>query len=74
MLDLWCSKWHWDRLFSKYFNIFLLALFHQCSILVFIYTFLLPEGQKGEAEETCKKQRSVGTLGALNRKALSLQA
>jgi len=32
--------------------------FHQCSILIFIYMLLLPEGQTGEAWESSKKQQS----------------
>jgi hypothetical protein len=44
--------------------------FHQCSILNFIYTFLLPEGQMGEAWEPSKKQYTFGNRGALNRKVL----
>ena len=30
------------------------ALLHQCSILIFIYMLLLPEGQMGEAREASK--------------------
>ena len=38
-----------DRFFSEYFGFTLSVSFHQCSILIFIYTFLLPEGQMDEA-------------------------
>jgi hypothetical protein len=34
------------------------VLFLECSILIFIYTLLLPEGQTGEAWEASKKQCS----------------
>ena len=38
--------------------------FHQCSTLIFIYMFLLTDGQRGEVWEPCKRQCSFG-----NRKA-----
>jgi hypothetical protein len=41
--------------------------FHQCSILIFIYMLLLPEGQTGES------RKPFGNLRALNRKTLSLE-
>jgi len=40
--NLWCTKWHWDRSFSKYFDCQVSVSFHQCSIPFFIYTPLLP--------------------------------
>jgi hypothetical protein len=43
--------------------------FHQCSILMFNYTLLLP-GQKGEACEPSKMQCCFWNLGALDRKVL----
>jgi hypothetical protein len=43
--------------------------FHQCSILIFIYTLLLAEGQKWEAVKRSKKKYCFGNLGALGRKA-----
>jgi hypothetical protein len=43
-----------DRFFSEYFGFTLSVSFHQCSILIFIYTFLLPEGQMDEAWEPSK--------------------
>jgi hypothetical protein len=39
---------------------------YQRSVLIFIYMFLLPEGQKGEAWETSKKQISFQYLEILN--------
>jgi hypothetical protein len=38
--DLWCNNRHWDRLFSEYFYFSLSVSFHQCSILIFMYTLL----------------------------------
>jgi hypothetical protein len=39
------------KVFSEYYGVPLPASFHQCFIIVFSYTLLLPEGQKGEAWE-----------------------
>jgi hypothetical protein len=36
MWDLWWTKWHWDRFFSKFFNFLLPISFHQGSILIYI--------------------------------------
>jgi hypothetical protein len=35
MWDLWWMKWHWDRPFSKHFDVSLSASFHQCSKFMF---------------------------------------
>jgi hypothetical protein len=40
--------------------------FHQCSIVIFIYTLLLPEGQTSEAWEPAKKQCTSGNRGVLD--------
>jgi hypothetical protein len=48
---LW-TKWHWDRYFSDYFYVPLSVSFRQCSILIFTYTSLLPEGQIGQTGQT----------------------
>jgi hypothetical protein len=32
MWDLWWTKWHWDRFFSKYFGFPLSISFHRCSV------------------------------------------
>jgi hypothetical protein len=53
---------------SQYFSFPLPVSFHQCSILIFMYTLLLPEGQTGEVWETSKKQCSFGNRGALDKK------
>jgi hypothetical protein len=45
-----------NRFLTQYFSIPLSLSFHKCSILVFLYTLLLPEGQTGEAWEPAKKQ------------------
>jgi hypothetical protein len=42
--------------------------FHQCSILICIYTLLLAEGQTGEAWEPSRKQCASGSREALDRK------
>jgi hypothetical protein len=36
MWDLWWTKWHWDKFFSKLFGFPLSVLFHQGSILIYI--------------------------------------
>ena len=46
--------------FSQYFSFPLSVTFHQCPILIFIFT--LPEGQTGVALEPSKKQCSVRNL------------
>jgi len=45
---LW-TKWHWDRLFSDYLGLPLSISLHQCSVIIFFYTLLLPNGQTGKA-------------------------
>ena len=45
--------------------------FHQCSTLIFIYMFLLPEGKLGEVWKISKKQRFCGHSKAMDRKLLS---
>ena len=47
--DLWWTKGHWDRLFSEYLGFPLSISLHQCSVLIFVYTLLLPNGQTGKA-------------------------
>jgi hypothetical protein len=39
----------WQVLSSQYFRFPLSVSFHQCSILIFMYSLLLPEGEMGEA-------------------------
>jgi hypothetical protein len=46
--------WYLNRLLSKYVGFLVAVLFHQCSILIFIYMLLLPEGQMGEIWEPDK--------------------
>jgi hypothetical protein len=59
-------------MFSSEFGFRLPVSFHQCSILNFIYTSLLPEVQKGEAWDSYKMQCSFGNWGTFDRKTLSL--
>jgi hypothetical protein len=49
------------------FNFPLSVSYRQFSILIFIYMFLLPEGQTSKAWESSKKQCSFGNGGALER-------
>jgi len=57
--DLWWTKLGLGQVFSsKYFGFPMSVSFHQCSLLVFIYTLLLSEGQTGEAWEPSKKLNS----------------
>ena len=39
---------------------------HQCSIVIFIYMLLLPDGQTGKACKTATKQCCFGDQGALD--------
>jgi hypothetical protein len=66
---LWRTQWHCDRVFCQDFGFHLSIPFHQRSVLVVIYTLLLPEEETGEAFEPSKKQ---STRGALDTKALPL--
>jgi len=72
--DLWWTEWHWDNFFFEYFLSSLLVWYHQFSILIFMYMYMLvlPEGQTAEAWEPSKPQCSLGNRGALDRKVLSL--
>ena len=65
MWNLWRTMWQADRLFSEHSGFPLSLSSHQCSILTFIYTLLLQEGQMGEAWEPSRKQSSFGKRGAL---------
>jgi hypothetical protein len=71
--NLWRTKWQEDRLFSEYSGFPLSLSSHQCSILTFVYTLLLQEGQMGEAWEPSKKQSSFGNRGALEEEHLHLK-
>ena len=65
--DLRRTKWRWDK-FSPSASVFSLPTsFHQCSILIFIYTLLLPERQTGKTWDLSRKQSSFGSRGALDK-------
>lgn len=49
--DLWWTQWHRDRLSSEYFSFPPSISFLKCSILIFFYTLLVPEGPTGETWE-----------------------
>jgi hypothetical protein len=49
------TKWQWDGSYCEGFSFPLSVSFHQCSIGVFIYMLILPEGQRSEAWETTEK-------------------
>ena len=68
---LW-TKWHSDRVFSKYFCFSLSVSFHHCSILIFINTLILLVGQKDEAREPSTQRCSSGMRGTLDRKVPSV--
>jgi hypothetical protein len=60
-----------EEIFFHHFVFPLSTSFHQCSILIFIYMLLLPEGQAGEAWEppksiTCPKSGSIGYKRSFN--------
>ena len=56
MWDLLWTKWHCDRFLSQYIRFPLSVSSHHCSILIFIYMLLLPDGQTSEAWEPPKNQ------------------
>ena len=70
ILNVLWTECKWDRFFSEYFGFPLSISFQHCSILVFIYMFLLPERKTGEAWEPSKTQGCFGERRALNRKLL----
>jgi hypothetical protein len=68
--DLWRTNWHSNRGLSQYFCFPLSSVsFHDCSILTFIWTLLLP-GQTSETWEHIKKQCSFGNRSNLDIKVL----
>ena len=54
MWQCW-TKWQCDRFFWELFGFNPSVSFHQCSIPIFHYMFVLPEGHKGKAWENSKK-------------------
>jgi hypothetical protein len=64
--DLWRTKWKWKRLFAQDFDFPPPVPLHQCSVLIFILTLLVPEGQVSKAWKPSNK-------GALFRKPGSTQ-
>ena len=57
-----------EQLFLPDLGFALSVSFHHCSILIFVYVFLLPEGQMTETWDPCGKQWSFGNRGTLDRK------
>jgi len=53
---LWQKKTYRGSVFSEYFGVYPVNTTHQCSILIFIYMLLLPEGQAVEEWEPAKKK------------------
>ena len=62
----------WGRFFSEYFGFHGSVKFQQCSIIIFIHTLLLPEGQMCEVGGRSKNQSSFVNGEALNRRLLPL--
>jgi hypothetical protein len=60
MWDLWWTKWHSDRLFSKHFGLPLSVSLHHCSIPIFFLILLLAEGQADEAREPSHRPKVLG--------------
>ena len=56
-----------ERDFSSYFDVSVSILFHSSPMLVFIYTLLLPEGQRGTACKPCKTNKSSYRITGLDR-------
>jgi hypothetical protein len=63
MWNLWWTKWHWYRVFSAYVGFALPIPFQQCSMIIFIYMLLLPEGQTDEAWKPTVPFRKSGSTG-----------
>jgi hypothetical protein len=60
------------QVFSREIGFSIVSIVPQIVLtLSFIYTLLLPEGQKDDAWEPSQKQYSFGTWGALNRRELT---
>ena len=57
--DTWWAKCLWFRLFSAYCGFLPSVTFRHCSMLAFILTLLLPEGQGGDAWERSRLFNSV---------------
>jgi hypothetical protein len=57
---------------SEYFDLPLTVSFHQCSMLIFIYTLSLSRGQRGEVWDPSKEQCSFGNRGASDVKLFSV--
>jgi len=66
--DMWCERWHWNRVFSECSDLFLSARFQQWSILITTCVLPLPGGRTGETWEPSKPQCCFGSRGALARK------
>jgi len=60
MWDIWWTKWHSDRLFSKHFDLPQSVSLHHCSIPIFFLILLLSEGQAGEAKGPSHKPMVLG--------------
>ena len=60
--DLWRTKWKWKRFFAQYFDFPPPVPLHQRSVLIFILTLLVPDGQASKDWEPSNK-------GALFRKS-----
>ena len=63
-----CTKNGTRAGFSTNTSVFPLSSCLQCSILVFIYTFLLPQRQDGEAWEPSKEERSFSKSGIIGQR------
>ena len=55
------------QVFLRVLRFSAVSIFHKCSILIFIYTLLLPEGQKGEAwilsrKKCCSENRGAASI------------
>lgn len=67
MWKLWRTKWHGYWYFSKYFGLPLSVSFQKFSVLIFILTLLLSQGEAGAAWKT-----SQGYQPTSERKLLTL--
>jgi hypothetical protein len=69
--NLWRTEWQWNRLFSEYLDCTLSASFSHCSILIFIYTLLLPD-KRAKPGNLPKKPVFCQILGSVGKKILLL--
>lgn len=59
MWDLWRTKWRRDTCYCECFSFPLSISFHHCSVVIFIYMLLLPEGPEKKQDVAKIRERRV---------------